>query len=97
LLLTGDNAGASESFSASRDPDAALSADWLAEDWLDQVDEQAPVFGAFSHLAKESTDPIVVDDEMLQNVQSAIAASMSARSTLATALDALQLSDQEGG
>ncbi|MFK7761915.1 MAG: hypothetical protein AB8B62_01525 [Roseobacter sp.] len=93
LEQIGSSLLASEEFNSVDMDERALTALWLAEEWLTSIDDEVPVYGAFAQLAREPQQNILNNNEMLKNSNTAISSSENARVVMRDALQELEISN----
>lgn len=80
--MSGDMAGASDTFAKLRDTEAAGRTALLSENWAAQLDKNAPDYGPLAGIATAAIDPDPAPDGMLSRTRSALAESAETRRTL---------------
>ncbi|WP_415405003.1 hypothetical protein [Tateyamaria sp. SN3-11] len=92
----GDFDAAHSIFSEAGDREGAQRTAWLARNWSELMEEEAPVFGAVSRVAKnELEDPLELDG-MLSRAAAAISESADAREIIENLLQSEALGEGSG-
>ncbi|MCV3269878.1 tetratricopeptide repeat protein [Roseobacter sinensis] len=89
LSQLGDNKEAFSLFETLDAEQDAVRAAWLANEWTELVESDAPVFGQARVLSEEAIPPVAAEDGMLEMIGSAVEQSSSARTTLEEILGGL--------
>ena len=92
LLDLGQNQSAFNLFQATDTAEEAVRSAWLADEWVDLMPSDTPVFDEFRELAKEPISAIESSDTMLSTAAAELDQTASARETLNQLLQSFQIS-----
>jgi hypothetical protein len=90
---TGNETAAVRLYHKANQPERAVTASWLSDDWLSLMDSEHPLFGPVVRISSENIADLTSSETMLSESQLAIEASSNARNTLRELLENLDLTD----
>ncbi len=90
---TGNETAAVRLYREANQPDRAVTASWLSDDWLSLMDSEHPLFGPVVRISSENIADLTSSEKMLSESQLAIEASSNARNTLRELLENLDITD----
>jgi hypothetical protein len=93
LERTGNKTAAVRLYRKADQPELAITASWLSDDWLQLMDPDHPVFGPVAQVSRETIADLTSSEQMLSDTQAAIDASSNARKTLQELLESLDLTN----
>ncbi|XDA98489.1 hypothetical protein AB1M95_00900 [Sulfitobacter sp. LCG007] len=93
FVMEGDGTAARDIYDSLDMPEAADSAAWMSQQWVDLVTEDSPDYAAIRSIAARPVAPVDGGDEMLARSADAIEESARARATLAEFLASVPGSD----